>query len=70
MLTRGRPEVLSRRDIPTIARRFSAGYDAQTARVPKGRLRLNPTNQDIDVIGRRSLVLKTQRNQEPMYGMG
>jgi hypothetical protein len=27
-----------------IARRFSAGYDAQRARVPKGRLKLNPTN--------------------------
>jgi hypothetical protein len=27
-----------------MAPRFSAGYDAQRARVPKGRLKLNPTD--------------------------
>jgi hypothetical protein len=51
MLTPGRLEALSRRDIPRIARRFSAGYDAQRARVPKGRLKFNPTNQDMHPFG-------------------
>ncbi len=36
MFTLGRRRALSRRDIPRIARRFSAGYDAPKTRVPKG----------------------------------